>query len=230
VTLAGHTLFVSDKLALTGVGPFDRSFFASFEAASRLAPGQDADRVSAVLIQLSPEARPEEVRFALAGMKDIKVISGAPVVTSVRQFLSMLLAGVLILTALMLLATLFQISVLYSAVLAERRQELGLLLALGSRRGQVTRMVLAEAGLMTGLGGLGGLLLGAVLLIVFHHTLWRYLETLNVSLAWPSSAAIGVVALGCLAAAAAVGPLGAALPARRLCRRDPYDLARGGTS
>jgi putative ABC transport system permease protein len=230
VTLAGHTLFVSDKLASTGVGPFDRSFFASFEAASRLAPGQDADRVSAVLIQLSPEARPEEVRFALAGMKDIKVISGAPVVTSVRQFLSMLLAGVLILTALMLLATLFQISVLYSAVLAERRQELGLLLALGSRRGQVTRMVLAEAGLMTGLGGLGGLLLGAVLLLVFQHTLWRYIETLSMSLAWPSGTAIGLAALGCLAAAAAVGPLGAALPARRLCRRDPYDLARGGAA
>ena len=230
VTLAGHTLPVSNKLALTGVGPFDRSFFASFETAERLVPHIEQDRVSAVLIQLSPEARPEQVRFALAGMKDIKVISGAPLLTSVRQFLSMLLAGVLILTGLMLLATLLQISVLYSAVLAERRQELGLLLALGSSSGQVTRMVLAEAGLTTGLGGLGGLLLGTVLLLVFQHTLWRYIETLSVSLAWPSGAAIGLTALGCLGVAAAVGPLGAALPASRLSRRHPYDLARGGTT
>lgn len=230
VTLAGNTLTVYGRLALTGVGPFDRSFFASFETADRVAPGQDPDRVSAVLIQLSPKARPEQVRFALAGMKDIKVISGTPLVTSIRQFLSTVLAGVLIFTALMLLAILLQIGVLYSAVLTERRQELGLLLALGAHRGQVARMVLAEAGLTTGLGGLGGLLLGVVLLLVFQHTLWTYLESLEVPLVWPSATAIGLAAFGCLAVAVAVGPLGAMLPAWRLCRRDPYNLARGGSA
>ncbi len=186
VTLAGHTLTVHARLALTGVGPFDRSLFTSFQTAERLAPAQEPDRVSAVLIQLDPEARPEQVRFALAGRKDIKVISGTPLVTSVRQFLSLVLAGVLLFTGLMLLATLLQISVLYSAVLAERRQELGLLLALGAHRGQVARMVLTEAGLTTGLGGLVGLLLGVVLLLVFQHTLGSSLETLEVPLAWPS--------------------------------------------
>jgi putative ABC transport system permease protein len=183
-----------------------------------------------VLIQLSPEARPEQVRFALAGSKEIKVISGTPLVTSVRQFLSAVLAGVLLFTGLMLLATLMQISVLYSAVLAERQQELGLLLALGAYRGQVARMVLAEAGLTTGLGGLGGLLLGAVLLLVMQHTLGMSLETLEVPLAWPSAPAIGLAALGCLAVAVAVGPLGAMLPAWQMCRRDPYNLARGGAA
>jgi putative ABC transport system permease protein len=229
-TLAGHTLSVHGRLALTGVGPFDRSFFASLETANRLAPGQDPDRVSAVLIQLSPEARPEQVRFALAGMKEIKVISGTPLVTSVRPFLGAVLAGVLIFTGLMLLTTLLQISVLYSAVLAERRQELGLLLALGAHRGQVARMVLTEAGLTTGLGGLAGLLLGVGLLLVFQHTLGGYLETLEVPLARPSAAAIGLAALSSLAVAVAVGPLGALLPSWRLCRRDPYNLARGGAT
>ena len=133
LTLAGHTLSVYGRLALTGVGPFDRSYFASFETAEKLAPGEPRDRVSAVLIQLSADARPDQVRFALAGIKDIKVINGTPPVTSVRQFLSMMLIGVLIFTAFMLLATLLQISVLYSAVLTERRQELGLLLALALR-------------------------------------------------------------------------------------------------
>src|SRR5262249_24339571 len=159
-----------------------------------------------------------------AGMKEIKVISGTPLVTSVRQFLSTLLAGALIFTGLMLLATLLQISVLYSAVLAERRQELGLLLALGAHRGQVSRMILTEAGLTASLGGLGGLLLGVGLLLVFQHTLGGYLETLDVSLAWPSAATVGLAALSCLAVAVAVGPLGALLPAWRLCRHDPYSL------
>ena len=37
-----------------------------------------------------------------------------------------------------------------------------------------------------------------------------------------------MTALGCLGVAAALGPLGALLPAGRICRSDPYDLARGG--
>ena len=74
-------------------------------------------------------------------------------------------------------------------------------------------MVLAEAALTTGSGGLGGLLLGVFLLLIFQHTLWRHLETLEVPLAWPSAVAIGLAALGCLAVAVAVGPLGAMLPA-----------------
>jgi putative ABC transport system permease protein len=230
VVLAGHTLTVYGKMELTGVGPFDRSFFTSFETADQLVSGQDPDRVSAVLIQLDPDARPEQVRFALAGMKDIKVISGTPAVTSVRQILSVVLAGALIFTALMLLAALLQIGVLYSAALAERRQELGLLLALGARRRQVARMVLTEAGLMTGLGGLGGLLLGAGLLLVFRRALGGHLETLGVPLAWPSATVFALTALGCLAVAVAVGPLGALLPARRVCRRDPYNLVRGGAA
>jgi putative ABC transport system permease protein len=229
-TLAGQTLTVQGRLALSGVGPFDRSFFTTFETAERLAPGQDPDRVSAVLIQLAPQARPEQVRFALAGNKDIKVISGTPLVTSVRPFLATVLAGVLIFTGLLLLATLLQISVVYSAVLAERRQELSLLLALGAYRGQVTRMVLTEAGLTTGLGGLGGLLLGVLLLLIFQGTLGQSVDTVEVPLAWPSAALVMLTACGCLALAAAVGPLGAVLPCWRLGRRDSYNLARGGSA
>jgi putative ABC transport system permease protein len=230
VVLAGHTLTVYGKLELTGVGPFDRSFFTSFETAALLVREHDPDRISAVLIQLDPDARTEQVRFALAGMKDLKVINSAPAVTSVRQILSGVLTGALIFTALVLLAALLQIGVLYSATLAERRQELGLLLALSARRRQVARMVLVEAGLMTGLGGLGGLLLGAALLLVLKRTLGGHLETLGVPLAWPPATVFGITALGCLAVAVAVGPLGALLPTRRACRRDPYDLVRGGAA
>jgi putative ABC transport system permease protein len=228
VTLGGRTLTVGGRLQLTGVGPVDRSFFASFETADRLVPGQDPDRVSAVLIRLAPEASPEQVRFALAGRKELKVVSGAPLVTSVRRFLSIVLAGALLFTAVMLLATILQIGVLTSAVLAERRPELGLLLALGAHREQVARMVMVEAGLTTGLGGLGGLLLGAMLLLVFQSVAASSLEALDAIVTWPSAGTVASLALGCLAVGAAVGPLGAALPAWRLCRRDPYELARGG--
>jgi putative ABC transport system permease protein len=228
VVLGGRALTVSGKLQLTGVGPFDRSYFATFETARELVPGEDRDRVSAVLIDLLPEARPEQVRFALAGMKELKVVSGTPLVASVRPLLSTLLSGALAFTAAMLLMTLLEIGVLYSAVLAERRAELGLLLALGAYRRQVARVVLAEAGLTTGLGGLAGLLVGVALLLVFRSVLGSSLQALDVPLTWPPVGTIALFGLGCVAVGAAVGPLGAGLPTWRLCRGDPYQLTRGG--
>lgn len=229
VTLAGQNLTICGRLALTGVGPFDRSGFASFETAQRLLPDQDADRVSAVLVQLDPETRPEQVRFALARMREIKVVNGLRLVTSVRQFLSAVLAGVLILTGLMLFATLLQIGALYSAVLVERRQEFGLLAALGAHRRQVARMVLIEAGLTTGLGGFGGMLIGTLLLLVFQQAMWGFLEALEVPLAWPPMTSIGLSAVGCLTVAIMVGPVGVMLPTWNACRHDPYNLSRGGS-
>src|SRR5262249_3797508 len=77
LTVPGPTLTVSGKLGLTGVGPFDRSLFVSFEtleALARAAPSLDADpgRVSALLVRLGAGARAEDLRFALAAHPEVK--------------------------------------------------------------------------------------------------------------------------------------------------------------
>jgi putative ABC transport system permease protein len=234
LTLGGRSLNVYGRLALTGVGPFDRSFFTSFETAASLGPGEktagaadDPGRVSAVLVRLESGVEPQRARFALAGNRAVKVVDGTPLLTSVRQALEGILGGVVALTGLMLLAAALLLGALYTMTLDERRRELGLLLALGARRGQVARLVLVEAGLTTGLGGVCGLALGAVILVALRRTLVYALETLEVPFVRPTSGAIAGAALGCLAVAVAIGPLAALWPAWRASGRDPYDLARG---
>src|SRR5262249_3513151 len=187
VILCGQPLTVYGKLGLTGVGPFDRSLFMTFDTATMVAeasrsPGQEPldyepGKVSALLVRLGSGARPEEVRFAIASKPGVKVVAGSTLFTSVRQTLTALLWGALFVTALLLLASVLMVSVLFSAILAERRRELGLLLAIGARRRQVVRMVLAEAALTTGLGGLCGLGLGGGLLLLFQRSLGYYFET-----------------------------------------------------
>lgn len=228
ITIGGRTLTVFARLGLTGVGAADRSFFASFETAATI-PGvaADPDRPTGLLVRLADDARPEQVRFALAGVPELKVTGGTPMLTTVRRTLTAVFAGVLLVTGLVLGAAVLQVGVVYAAVLAERRQELGLLLTIGAGRGQVARMVLVEAAVTTLLGGAGGLLLGAALLAGLRRTLGYHLESLDVSLVWPPAGWIAAVAAIALAVAAAVGPVGAVVPAWRACRRDPYDLARG---
>src|SRR5262249_26976326 len=99
--------------------------------------------------------------------------------------------------------------------------------ALGSRRRHVVQLLLAEAAITTGLGGLLGVALGAGLLLLFRRSVGYYLETVRVGFAWPSPGTTSVIAIGCVLLAAGVGLLGVAVPAWRAGRREPYELIRG---
>jgi putative ABC transport system permease protein len=237
ITLSGQPLHVWGRLGLTGVGPFERSFFVTFDTAAAMAEagrslprgqGLDGgpDKVSALLVRLDVGATPEQVRFAVAQMPDVKVVAGTSVVTSVRQVLTALLQGAVVFTALVLLVTALSVGVMFSAILAERRAELGLLLAVGTRRRQLLYVILTEAMTVTTLGGLGGLLLGAGLLLLFRRSLGYYLETVGAPLLWPPPSALALYGLGCAVLAAGVGLVGAVAPAWRACRQDPYELVR----
>lgn len=228
MTLHGQPLTVYGRLGQTGVGPFDHALFVTFDTVGDMGKALDHDpcKVSALLVRLDVGTTPEQVRFALAGRPEVKVVVGTSLFTSVRQALTALLLGAVFFTGLLLFASVVMVSVLFSAILAERSRELGLLLAIGARRRQVLRMTLAEAALITGLGGICGLAVGGVLLLVFHRSLGYYFESVNVPLLWPTYPSLGLYAAGCVLLATAVGVLGAVIPAWRATRLEPYLLVR----
>jgi putative ABC transport system permease protein len=116
------------------------------------------------------------------------------------------------------------VSVLFSAIIAERRREVGLLRALGGSRSQVVRLFVAEAVLTTGLGGVCGVILGGSLLFLFERSLGYYFQNVNVPFLWPAWQAIALYAALCVVASVAMGVLGALLPALRAGRQEPYAL------
>ena len=91
--------------------------------------------------------------------------------TSIRQGLGALLNGALALMAVMFLSAALMLSVLFSAIIAERKRELGLLSAIGARRGQIIAMLMAEAIVATTVGGFIGIALGFFLMRIFAHSL-----------------------------------------------------------
>src|SRR5215471_17556386 len=128
LSVCGMPLAIYGRLAKTGIGPFDESYFLTFEALAEVvsfcrgsagmtkpaaktesdplsriaamnhadvcAPDLKLDRVSAFLLQLSPGAKADEVKFALSRLAGLKVVDGNGVLTSSRQALSALLIGV----------------------------------------------------------------------------------------------------------------------------------------
>ena len=237
---------IHGRLTRTGVGPVDDSYFITFAGLDFLAAlcSQDAElkhgdhaamclpdyapgKVSAILLQLAPNARAEQVKFAIAQIAGVKVVEGNALLTSSRQALRSLLVGVAVFAAAGALAVLILVSLLFSAIVQERTREIGLLRAMGARPNHVVALVLAEAAMITGLGGLGGIVLGFTLLFASARSLGFYFESLGVPFGWPSVEALLAISLAVLAASAALGIAGALYPAWRVRRLEPFALIHG---
>ena len=237
VLLFGRPLTVYGRLGKTGVGTHERALFMTFETLADMRPtmqqivGKKAplspNKLSGALLQLSPGATSRQVRFAiLANVPTVKVVSSESMLTSIRQGLTALLNGVLALMAIMFASTALMLSVLFSAIIAERKRELGLLRALGARRRQIVGMLLTEAGLATALGGLAGVVLGLLLMRVYEHSLVYYLDSVGIPFVWLNGWTIGLIGALCIVMTSLTGTLGALYPAWRASRLDPYALMR----
>ena len=235
--LFGRPLTVYGKLGKTAVGTHERGLFITFATLDELrdvmrqvcgtkAP-LEPDKLSGVLLELAPGATTQQVRFAaLANFPGIKIVSGESMLTSIRQGLAALLNGVLGLMVIMFVSTALMVSVLFSAIITERRRELGLLKAIGARRGQIIGVLLIEAALATTLGGLMGCVLGVLLMRIYEHSLVYYLDRMGIPFVWLNTATTGLIALACILLASLIGVAGALYPAWRASRREPYDLIR----
>jgi putative ABC transport system permease protein len=235
----GRPHVIYGRLGRTGVGTHERGAFMTFATLEALASALGGSagappavlargKVTGFLVELAPGATALQARFAiLSNLKGVKVVESDTTLSGIRQGLTALLDGLLALTALMFASTALVVSVLFSAIVTERQGELGLLKAIGARRSQVLGLMLVEAMLATGIGGVLGVALGVLVMRLYERSLVYYLEKLGVPLVWAGAPRTVAYALCAIALAAAIGALGVLYPAWRASRRDTYDLVRG---
>jgi putative ABC transport system permease protein len=260
LSVCGKPMRIQGRLAKTGVGPFDESYFVTFKALDRLAgmtfqtpmpkgkhdhaahlaaatqsagrleclPGYAPGLVTAFLLQLTDSARPEQVKFAISRFPGLKVVEGNRILVSSRQGLHTLFLGILAFTALLLVALLILVALLFSAIVQERYREVGLLRAMGAKPGQVMSMILAEAAMITGLGGVGGLAFGVTLLFAFAQSLVYYFDSLGVPFTWPPARFLVFSGLLLLLFSCSLGLVGALFPAWKVRREEPFQLIHSG--
>jgi predicted permease len=101
-----------------------------------------------------------------------------------------------------------------SYIVMQRRNEIGIRVALGANRGQVVRMVMREAGLLLAIG----VVIGTVLSLAAGRTAASLLFGLKPNDALTLAAAAGLLA--------AIGAIASFLPARRASKLDPMAALR----
>ena len=238
VLMFGRPFVVYGKLAKTAVGTHERGMFMSFETFEEFkdtvrqicgaSSNLEQNKISGVLIELMPGVTEQQIRFAvLANFPGVKVVAGASIVSAIRQGLTALFQGVFVLIAFMFGSTAVMAGVLFSAIITERRCELGLLKAIGARQHQIIGLLLIEAGIATTIGGALGCLTGTILLRLYEHSLVYHLTGLGIPFLWIDGLGVATIAVACILAATVMGTVGALYPAWRTSRHEPYDLIKG---
>lgn len=239
IAVQGVELVVRGRLGLTGAGPFERSWFLTADTARRLAaanvvtadgerfPEEPLESPSGAMLRLVAGRGPEELRFAAASVPGVQLVAGSGSQIAVRQAVRTLADTSFVMLLVALAAPVVLVGVAYTGMLAERRRELGTMLALGVPRAGIMATVALEAAIAAVAGSLAGVVLAAAGIAGFMRTVGFALEQRAIALTMPGCGELCryAVASGVLVAATAI--VGAAIAAWLAAGRQPWTLLRG---
>jgi putative ABC transport system permease protein len=148
--------------------------------------------------------------------EDVTVIAQDAVIETFSSVLGVLTLALVGIASISLTVAGVGIMNVMLVAVAERRQEVGLLKALGASTGQILGVFITEAAVLSTIGGLLGLFIGWLAIRVF----------VRIYPAFPASPPGWAVAAS-LAVATVVGVVFGVLPARRAARMDPVQALVG---
>jgi putative ABC transport system permease protein len=230
----GSGFRVAGTMERTGMDFFDRAAFMSMESAYRMAENSRGaavkpldigrDKISTVLVQINEDMTPDRVAIRIEHDVDgVKAIASDTVISTVRQQLSGLIRAIFIISAILWAIVLLIMAFAFSMIVNERRREIGLLRAMGAARGQLVRVILTEAGLLSTVGGAAGVVLGLSILLSFKELM---LHHLRLPYLFPETPDLLLLTGAALAIALLTGLLAALLPAWSAVRSEPYEAIR----
>ncbi|MFO0752417.1 MAG: ABC transporter permease [Thermodesulfovibrionales bacterium] len=236
IPLFGTLFTVAGTMEPTGMKFFDRSVFMTMGAAYTMAENSkteamqplslERDRISAVLVRVREDFAPDRVALRIEHDIDgVKAIASDEVISTVRKQMGGLLKGILAVSALLWGVALLMMGFAFSMMVNERQRELGLLRAMGAKRGHVFRLVIAEAVVISAAGGVIGLCAGSLLMFSLKTSI---LNSLKLPYLLPPVQVLAGLIAGALLFSVLTGILSALLPAVSAGRMEPYEAIRKG--
>jgi len=220
----------------TGMKFFDQSVFMTTEAAYAMAENSrgksmqplelEKSKISAVLVQVQDGFTPDRIAIRIEhNIEGVKAIASDEVTSTVRRQLSGLLKGILVISSILWILALLITGFAFYMIVNERQRELGLLRAMGARKGHIFSLIIAEAVVISLTGGIVGITAGASLLYAFKDMIIR---SLKLPYLLPSLPVLGELITGAVFFALITGLLASLLPAVFASRMEPYDAIRKG--
>lgn len=228
ILIYGYEIELAGKLEPTGSG-LDQSMFFTFETAleiARLSPMQAErelviapDSVSAVMVRLKEGNDPHQVAMKIENtIPGVTAIESALLYRSQRDYILGLLKGSAALASIFWVISLALVGLVTSMATAERRQEIGVLRALGVPRSKVLLSLLAEGVVIALIGGAVGIAIVTFAIFLFQDLIVRVTD---LPFLFPTPLSWLALASGGLALALASVILATLLPIIRLVQEEP---------
>ena len=232
----GSQFIVAGTMEPTGMKFFDQSVFMTMEAAYAMAENSrgkslqsldlQKNRISAVLVQIQEGFTPDRIAIRIEhAVNGVRAIASDEVTSTVRRQLSGLLKGILVISAILWILALLMTGFAFYMIVNERQRELGLLRAMGARKGHIFSLIMSEALVISIAGGIAGITAGASLLFAFKDII---IHNLKLPYLIPPLPVLGELLAGAVFFALITGLLASLLPAVFASRMEPYDAIRKG--
>jgi putative ABC transport system permease protein len=236
IKLYGMDFTIAGMLQETGMKFIDNSVFMPYSAIRKIVENSKRadvktvdlplDKISTVFVQVDPEISASRAAiFIEHDIEGVKAIKSDQVISSVRKQLFVLLRSVLSISIILWVMALMLIGVVFSMIVNERQREIGLLRAMGAKKGNIFRLIMTEASVLSIAGGIAGILSGGIFLYVFKGFIRN---SLNIPYLWPSTTDFIILIGFCLVLSFLTGTGAALFPAIRSMRMEPYEAIRRG--
>ncbi len=224
----GYELDLKANLEPTGTG-LDQSLFFTLETAYDIARLSDEyavkvmdippRTVSSVLVKVGRDADVHQVAQLIeAEIPGVTPLETNKLFKDQREQILSLLHSVVALLVITWLLAMALIAVVFSLAVNERRRQMGVMRALGARRGTVLQSVLIEAWLLALSGGLAGIGVSTLAISLFQRAI---IAVMNVPFLFPPPLRLAGLSFGALAMALSGVTLAVLVPAVRISLQDP---------
>ena len=234
-TFYGTQFTIAGVLEKTGMG-IDRTIYVPIEGLRAMIEGSaekaeqtltiSPHQISSVLVSVEPGTDVLDVAEAIeANVSGVQAFTTSQLNQAVGRQMQGVLGVILGVTASLWVMSLIMIGLVFSLIVNERQRELGLLRAMGARRQFIFRLVMSEAGLLSGLGGLVGVAGAAILILSFSRLIQL---RLRIPYLMPGELEIFGIILALLILALLIGALASLHPALSSSKLEPYAAIRQG--
>lgn len=171
IGILGDIFRIVGTMSPTGTG-MDQTYFMNMDVAKRLATTNE--HLKSVLVNVDPQAVYSSILIkiedgyavadVLANIEeadlDVAIVATDVVVTKMKTQMSMIGQGMILFWMLLLVVTALALIGRFTALAQVRKKEMGILRAIGGQKSDVFKLILFEACLLAGIGGVLGSILG----------------------------------------------------------------------
>lgn len=230
---------VAGRLERTGMG-YDGSVFMTFEtlyalkeseAAKASLPVEEMENmVSMLMVDVADEVEVSElallrIEIGKVGAEGTKLYActADDLMSGIASQVKKLSGYGNVLTYISLISTALALISIFVITINERKYEFGVLFALGAKKSQVTNIILSEALIISGIGGIAGVVIAYYLLVTFKNVISINLDIPYLDISMGQAAPVAGI---CIVIAVVTGIIAAVCSAYRIGKGEAYRLIR----